>query len=68
VSKATGSRDADALYAAKETLLAQVKPLKSSASAHTSRVVCPRLLIVFAFIGVPLLFFGWSVRRCSVKN
>jgi len=68
VLKATGSRDADVLYAAKEGLLAQVKPLKIFGIWAYVTGGLSTLLIVFAFIGIPLLFFGWWVRRRATQN
>jgi hypothetical protein len=68
VLKATGSRDSDVLFAAKEQLLGQVKPLKIFGICAYVTGGLSTLLIVFAFIGIPLLFFGWWMRRRARQN
>ena len=66
--KSTGSRDPDVLFAAKVTLLETVKPLKLMGIwAYVTGGLCC-LLIVMAFIGLPLLVFGWWVRRRAKEN
>jgi hypothetical protein len=68
VLKATGSTDRDVLFAAKEELLGQVRPLKIFGIwAYVTGGLCC-LLILLAIIGVPLLFFGWWVRRRAKQN
>jgi hypothetical protein len=68
VLKATNSADPDVLFAAKQTLLEPVKPLKFFGIWAYVTGGLATLLIVFAFIGIPLLFFGWWVRRRATQN
>jgi hypothetical protein len=66
--KATGSSDPDVLLAAKDQISAPYKPLKWFGiwGIVTGSLCC--LLIVMAFIGIPLVLFGiWALRR-SKKN
>ncbi|HET9604093.1 MAG TPA: hypothetical protein VFO96_07355 [Gemmatimonadales bacterium] len=66
--KATGSSDPDVLLAAKDQLSAPYKPLKWFGiwGIVTGSLCC--LLIVLAFIGIPLVIFGiWALKR-SKKN
>jgi archaellum biogenesis protein FlaJ (TadC family) len=66
--KSTGSRDPDVLFAAKVTMLETVKPLKIMGIwAYVTGGLCC-LLILLAFIGIPLLIFGWWVRKRAKEN
>jgi hypothetical protein len=66
--KSTGSRDPDVLFAAKQALLETVKPLKVMGIwAYITGGLCT-VMILLAFIGIPLLFFGWWVRRRATQN
>ncbi len=66
--KASGSTDPDVLLAARDQLSAPYKPLKWFGiwGIVTGSLCC--LLIIMAFIGIPLLVFGiWALKR-SRKN
>jgi hypothetical protein len=66
--KATGSTDRDVLAAAIDQFAAPYRPLKwFGIWAIVTGVLCC-LLIIMAFIGIPLLVFGyWALKR-SKKN
>ena len=66
--KATGSTDTDVLYAAKEQLLGQVRPLKVFGIWAYVTGGLATLLILTAIFGIPLLIFGWWVRRRAAQN
>ncbi len=66
--KATGSKDPDVLYAAKQELLEPVKPLKFIGLWAYVTGGLTTLLILTAIIGIPLLFFGWWTRRRARTN
>ena len=66
--KATGSSDPDVLFACKQELLDQYKPLKMMSLIP---VICGALLcltVIGAFIGVPMIVLGWWLRRKSTRN
>ena len=66
--KATGSSDPDVLFACKQELLDQYKPLKMMSLIP---VICGALLcltVIGAFIGVPMIVLGWWLRRKSNRN
>ena len=66
--KATGSTDPDILAAAKDQIAAPYRPLKWFGiwGIVTGTLCC--LLVILAFIGVPIIIFGiWALRR-SKKN
>jgi hypothetical protein len=66
--KATGSRDPDVLYAQKSILLQAVRfPKLAGTSLMIVGALCT-LLMVLAFIGIPLLIGGWWLRRRGVRN
>ena len=68
VLKGTGSTDHDVLVAAREKLLGEVRPLKIFGIwAYVTGALCC-LLILTAIFGIPLLFFGWWVRRRAKAN
>lgn len=66
--KSTGSTDVDVLAAAKEEMIQPMKFLKFMGvwAYVTGGLAC--LLIIMAIIGVPLLIFGWWVRRRARAN
>jgi hypothetical protein len=66
--KATGSNDPDVLFAAKEGLLETVRPLKFMGLWAYVTGGLATLLILLAFIGIPLIIFGWWVRRRAAEN
>jgi hypothetical protein len=63
-----GSIDADALAAAKEGLLQPMKFLKFMGIWAYVTGGLATLMILTAIIGIPLLFFGWWVRRRANRN
>ena len=66
--KATGSSDPDVLFACKQELLDQYRPLKTMSFIP---MICGALLcltVIGAFIGVPMMVLGWWVRRKSKRN
>lgn len=68
ILKSTGSKDPDVLFAAKQSLLDTVKPLKLMGVWAYVTGVLSCLLIVLAFIGIPVLIFGWWVRKRAAEN
>ena len=66
--KATGSTDPDVLFAAKQELLDQYRPLKmmSFIPMFCGALLC--LTVIGAFIGVPMIVLGWWLRRKSKRN
>lgn len=68
VLKSTGSTDADVLAAAKEDLLQPMKFLKFMGIWAYVTGGLATVLILTAIIGVPLLLFGWWVRRRAKRN
>jgi ABC-type Fe3+ transport system permease subunit len=66
--KATGSRDPDVLFAAKQALLEPVKPLKFIGIWAYVMGVILCILILTAILGIPLIFFGWWVRKRATQN
>ena len=66
--KATGSKDPDVLYAAKQALLEPVKPLKFIGRWAYITGGLATLLILAAIIGISLIFFGWWARRRGIGN
>ena len=66
--KSTGSIDPDVLFAAKEALVAPVKPLKFMGIWAYVTGGLMTLLILTAFIGIPLIVFGWWVRKRGAEN
>ena len=66
--KATGSSDPDVLFACKQELLDQYKPLKTMSLIP---MICGALLcltVIGAFVGVPMIVLGWWLRRKSNRN
>ncbi len=66
--KSTGSADADVLFAAKEALIAPVKPLKIMGIWAYITGGLMTVLILTAFLGIPLIIFGWWVRSRAKQN
>ena len=66
--KSVGSTDRDVLFAAKEALLATVKPLKMIGIWAYITGGLMTAMILMAFLGIPLLFFGWWVRKRGRQN
>ena len=64
--KATNSNDADVLFAAKQDLLDQYRPLKMMSMIP---IICGALLsltIIGAIVGIPLIALGiWLRRKCK---
>jgi len=66
--KSTGSTDRDVLFAAKEALIAPVKPLKMMGIWAYVTGGLMTLMILMAFLGIPLMIFGWWVRKRAADN
>lgn len=66
--KSTGSTDRDVLFAAKEALLAPVKPLKMIGIWAYVTGGLMTAMILMAFLGIPLIIFGWWVRKRGKEN
>lgn len=66
--KATGSTDPDVLAAAKDELASTYKPLRWFGIWGLVTGALATALILTAFIGIPVFFFGlWALRRAK-KN
>lgn len=64
--KATGSTDPDILAAAKDQIAAPYRPLKWFGiwGIVTGTLCC--ILVILAFIGIPIIIFGiWALRRAK---
>lgn len=68
VLKATGSTDTDVLAAAKAELVQPMKFLKFMGLWAYVTGGLATVLILTAIIGLPLLIFGWWVRRRAATN
>lgn len=69
--KATGSSDADVLFARKEELLAETRRMELVGIASIVVGGLISLTIVGAVVGVPAILFGRSIRkqiRANVEN
>jgi Family of unknown function (DUF5362) len=66
--KATGSTDPDVLFAAKQDLLDQYKPLKTMSWILIICGVLICLTLIGAIIGVPMILLGWWLRRKCNRN
>jgi hypothetical protein len=66
--KAAGSRDPDVLHAQKSTLLSAARFPKLAGVYIMVVGGLMTLLIITAFIGLPLLGFGWWMRKRGVRN
>ena len=66
--KSAGSRDPDVLHTQKTHLVSLAKfPKFVGTYLMVIGALCT-VLILLAFIGIPLLFFGWWLRSRGVKN
>lgn len=65
--KATGSSDPDVLYARKEEMLAESKRMKLLGIFPIIVGVAMSLTIIGAVVGIPVIFFGLSVKK-RIKN
>ena len=66
--KAAGSRDPDVLHAQKSNLVTLAKfPKYVGTYVMVMGGLCTAMILL-AFIGIPLLFFGWWMRRRGVSN
>ena len=66
--KATGSRDPDVIHTQKTNLMSLAKfPKHVGVYLMVVGGLCT-VLILLAFIGIPLIFLGWWMRRRGVKN
>jgi hypothetical protein len=68
VLKSTGSTDTDVLTAAKAELIKPMKFLKFMGIWAYVTGALATALILMAIIGIPLLIFGWWVRRRANRN
>lgn len=66
--RATGSSDPDILYARKEELLAESRRMKLLGIAPIVVGVAMSLTIVGAVIGIPIIWFGYSVGKTIRTN
>jgi hypothetical protein len=66
--KSVGSTDKDVLFAAKERILETVKPLKLIGMWAYITGGLMTAMILMAFLGIPLLIFGWWVRKRGRQN
>ena len=66
--KSAGSRDPDILHTQKANLLSLAKfPKFVGTYLMVVGGLCT-VLILLAFIGIPLIFFGWWMRNRGVNN
>lgn len=66
--KSAGSRDPDILHTQKAHLLSLAKfPKLVGIYLMVVGALCT-ILILLAFIGIPLIFFGWWMYRRGVRN
>ena len=64
--KATNSKDVDVLFAAKQDLLDQYRPLKMMSMIPIISGALISLTVIGAIIGVPLIALGiWLRRKCK---
>lgn len=66
--RATNSQDEDVLYAKKEELLAESRRMKLLGILPFIVGGAMSLTIVGALIGIPVILFGWYVRRTIKQN
>lgn len=66
--KSTGSKDPDVLHTQKAELLSAAKFPKMAGVYLMVLGALMTILIVTAFIGIPLLALGWWMRRRGVAN
>jgi Family of unknown function (DUF5362) len=66
--KSTGSRDPDVLHTQKVSLLSAARFPKIAGIYLMVLGALMTVLILTAFIGIPLLILGWWMRRRGVRN
>jgi hypothetical protein len=66
--KSTGSRDPDVLYTQKKNLESAAKFPKYAGVYIMVIGALMTVMIITAFIGIPLLILGWWMRRRGVRN
>lgn len=66
--KSTGSRDTDVLYTQKKNLESAARFPKLAGVYIMVVGALMTLLILTAFIGIPLLILGWWMRKRGVQN
>ena len=66
--KSTGSKDPDVLHTQKAELLSAAKFPKMAGVYLMVLGALTTILILTAFIGIPLLGLGWWMRRRGVAN
>jgi hypothetical protein len=66
--KSTGARDADVLYAQKETLIAPYRNLKRLSMLCIVIGGLFTITIFMSWFGIPLLLFAWWLWRFQAKN
>lgn len=65
---ATGSTDRDVLFAAKEEFAARYRPTRWFGIWALVSGVLATLLVLTAFIGIPLMILGWWWLRRARRN
>lgn len=66
--KSTGSADPDVLFAAKQAIIEPVKPLRLIGLWAYVTGGLMTLTIFLSVLGIPLLIFGWWVRKRGKEN
>lgn len=66
--KSTGSRDRDVLYTQKRNLESAARFPKLAGVYIMVVGALMTIMILTAFIGIPLLILGWWMRRRGVRN
>ena len=66
--KSTGSRDPDVLHTQKAEIMSAAKFPKYAGIYVMIMGALMTVLILTAFIGIPLLILGWWMRRRGVAN
>jgi hypothetical protein len=66
--KSTGSRDPDVLHTQKAEILSAAKFPKNAGVYLMVLGGLMTIMILTAFIGIPLLILGWWMRRRGVAN
>ncbi len=66
--RSTGSTDPDVLFAKKEELLAETRRLKLLTIAPLVAGTILTVSIIGAIVGIPMLLFGFSVRKAYKHN
>lgn len=66
--KSTGSRDPDVLHTQKRELMSAAKFPKYAGVYVMVMGGLLTMLIIMAFIGIPMLILGWWMRKRGVQN